>query len=250
MGSFAKLASNLAGVVKGLSDVAAAATATAEQVGKARSQMEEHHGSMQKSAEAAAVGVVRSMSSASEAVSTHADTIERRGKQISEQIDKVRQEGGTRLDDLIEDMDMLSYNGNLWATSLLDLLRQVKQGTLDGKDVLFAFGDAVVQFEGQIRPLRDVLSDVLPTMGQVQSQLREMTEELKEADPSEIVGRLREQYNEFAQSLARGVEMFKQGQISLERLMALVQQAQRYLPGSETDALAKLLEEALRAGRL
>lgn len=250
MAGISKVTAALGGVVSALGAVSAAASTTRASVAAATAAILEHHGSMQKSAETASAGVMASMSAAAEHVTTRAAEIESRGQQLADRTDKVRHDVGTRLDDLIDDMDLLATNGNLWSQQLLDLLLQVKQGTLDAKDVLFSFGDAVVDFDGKIQPLRDVLQDVLPTMGQVQQGIRDMTEELKNADPSEIVDRLKEQYNQFAQALARGVDMFKQGQISLERLMQLVQQAQKLMPGSETDALAQLLEQALKDGRI
>lgn len=250
MAGISKVTASLGGIVQSLGAVSAAASATKAAVADAHAAILAHHGSMQTSAQAASAGVMASMSAAAEHVATRATEIEQRGQRLTDHTDKVKHEVGTRLDDLIEDMDLLATNGNAWAASLLDMLLQVKQGGLDAKDVLFSFGDAVVDFDGKIQPLRDVLQDVLPTIGQVQQGIREMTDELKNADPSEIVDRLKEQYNQFAQILARGVDMFKQGQISLERLMQLIEQAQRYMPGSETDALAKLLEQALKDGSL
>lgn len=166
--------------------------------------------------------------------------------QIRARTDEAREHVGTRVDDLLFDLERMSNEGNAWATSLLDIVHQVEAGTVDAGKAIGSMGDGVILFEGQLRSVKDVLLDVLPTTGQVQQSIRELREELEGADVSELVERLRGQWNQVAQTLAETAHAFSEGRASIERVLQVAQQAQQLLPGSETAATAAALIEAIR----
>lgn len=181
------------------------------------------------------------------ATSQHAESF---ASSLVDTMERVQAEATPRIKDLEFDLQNSSDQGNLWATSLLDLIRQVQAGTVEADKVIHAFGDGMILFEGQMRSIKDVLADVLPTTGQVQAAIQDLREELENADVGELVDRLSGQYNEYAQLLAQTVEGFAAGQVTLERVLLLAQQLQEVMPNSETGALAEAIENALGGGRL
>lgn len=193
---------------------------------------------------------------ASEAASTRS-TLEETGKHLNDfggkvvdTLDRLKEEATPRIKDLEFDLQNMSDQGNAWATSLLDIVRQVQQGTVDASKALDSMGDGVILFEGQMRSVKDVLADVLPTTGEVQSKIQDLQKYLESADVGEIIDRLNGQYNNYAQLLAQTVEGYTQGKVTLERVIALAQQLQQVLPGSETAALADAIKEKLLGGEL
>lgn len=169
---------------------------------------------------------------------------------LSGTLDKVKQDATPRIKDLEFDLQNMSDQGNAWATSLLDIVRQVQAGTVDAGAAIRSMGDGVILFEGQLRSVKDVLLDVLPTTGEVQSKIQDLQKTLESADVAELIDRLQGQYNTYADLLAQTAEGFAQGKVTLERVLQLAQQLQEVLPGSETAALAAALKEKLFAGEL
>lgn len=172
------------------------------------------------------------------------------GTDVTKTLDRVKNDATPRIKDLEFDLQNMAEQGNLWAESLLDVVRQVQQGTVDAGAAIHSFGDGVILFEGQMRSVKDVLADVLPTTGEVQSKIQDLQETLESADVGEIVERLKGQYNNYAQLLAQTAEGFAQGKVTLERVLQLAQQLQEVLPGSETAELADILKEKLLGGEL
>jgi len=172
------------------------------------------------------------------------------GEQLSGQLDRLREESATRLDDLIFELERTAKAGNASATSLLDVVRQVSQGTADAAKAVDAFGQGVFLFEGQLQSVKDVLNDVLPTTGQVQKRIQELRKELENSDIEGIIKRLEGQYNEHARVLAQTVKAFVEGKVTLERVVQLAQQIGEVLPESETGALAEAIRDGLLGGLL
>lgn len=172
------------------------------------------------------------------------------GDHVVDSLDRVKKEATPRIKDLEFDLENMSEQGNAWATSLLDIVRQVQKGTVDAGKAIESMGDGVILFEGQLRSVKDVLLDVLPTTGQVQKQIQELSEELKNADMGEVIDRLKGQYNQYADLLAQTVQAFTEGKVTLERVLQLAQQVENLLPGSETEALAERIKEGLLGGTL
>lgn len=181
-----------------------------------------------------------------------ASQVESHAKRIDDTLAEVGDRVATKTDDLIFQLEALADSGNAWAESLLDVVHQVEEGTVDAGKAVHALGDGVIVLDGQLRTVRDVLLDVLPTTGQVQQQILDLKRELKDqgAGIDELIRRLGQQHNVYAQQFARLVEAFRQGRATLDAVLKMAQQLQRVLPGSETGALAELLADAARQGDL
>lgn len=158
----------------------------------------------------------------------------------------------TRLDDFLFQLNDVAASGNQWAEMLLGLIQQVKEGILDGQKVMHAFGEGVVQFNGELRNVSDLLSELLPTVGEVQAGIREMVEELQREGFTieDIIGRLRQQHLTYAHDFARLLEAFREGRATLQAVLEAAQKLQSAFPESEAAALADLIAEGLRTGAL
>src|SRR5687767_9712817 len=85
----------------------------------------------------------------------------------------------TRADDLRERMRQLGEDGNQWGTMAADIIASVEEGLTDKLAAVNAFGDGLTVVDGQVRSIRDLLTAVLPTMGEVQARIRADMEQLK-----------------------------------------------------------------------
>lgn len=186
----------------------------------------------------------------SETMGAAHDAVASAGDRILSQLDRVAAEGNPRLEDFKRQLEEATAQGDASAEQLLDVIRQVEQGAIRADQAFNKFGDGVTLFEGQVRNVDDLLLEFLPTTGQVQERLRELEQQLKQADIGALVDRLNEQYNVYARELANAVEAYKAGKGSLERIALLAQQIDDRLPGSETDTLAQEIRDRLLAGQL
>ncbi len=174
---------------------------------------------------------------------------EQESRRILTGLAKLKQDATPRIKDLEYDLEGMAQQGNAWAESLLDIIRQVQQGTVDAGKAIGSLNDGVILFEGRMQSVKGVLADLLPTTGEVQGKIRDLAEELKRADIGELVDRLRGQYNEYAQMLADTVDAFARGEVTLERVVQLAQQIGKQMDGSETGVLADALNEAVLSGQ-
>jgi len=209
-------------------------------------RVEAHHGSL--------VALGNQAREVGATVSAHLEAAVEKGEKTSSQLsgalERLQKESATRLDDLIFELERMAKAGNASATSLLDVVRQVSQGTADASAAVESFGQGVFLFEGQLQSVKDVLNDLLPTTGEVQERIHELSKELKGAEIGEIVDRLKGQWNQYAQLLAETVRAYQEGRVTLERVISLARQIQETLPGSETGALAEAIKDGLLGGLL
>ena len=207
-----------------------------------------------RSAMQGAVGDARMLTSETAAARESLDATSKRATDFREHVvktlDDLKEDATPRIKDLEFDLEHMSDQGNAWATSLLDIVRQVQQGTVNADEAIRSMGDGVILFEGQLRSVKDVLADVLPTTGEVQSKIQELQKTLESADVNDLIERLKGQYNNYAQLLAETAEGFAQGKVTLERVLLLAQQLQQVLPGSETAELAEILKQKLLSGEI
>ena len=159
----------------------------------------------------------------------------------------------TRADDLRVHMNMLGEAGNLWAEQLAGIIAQFEEGMLqDRLAVINSMGDGLTVVDGQLRSVRDVLTDVLPSAGEVQQRIRAMVDELK-ADGvtiDELASRLNELHNVYAKQLAEWLRLMKAGRLTMEEVAQRAQDLREAFPGSEGAALAELFLEGIRDGSL
>lgn len=158
----------------------------------------------------------------------------------------------TKADDLRLKMSALGEAGNVWAQMLDGIIAQVQEGLLSKIDAVNAFGDGLIVIDGQLRSVRDVLTEVLPTMGEVQAKNREMVEEIKADGVSleELIARLGEQHNVAARQLGELLRLLKAGKVTIQEVIRYAQELDRQFPGSEGAALAELFLEGIRDGSL
>jgi chromosome segregation ATPase len=166
-------------------------------------------------------------------------------------VDAAASRAATRADDLRFQMSRLADQGNRWAEQMEGIIAHVQEGLIPADKAIHAFGDGLVLFDGQLRSVRDVLSDVLPTTGQVQQRIRDLIAELKEsgAGIDELTARLAQSSNAYAKELAELVRLMKAGKITIEEVARRARELANQFPGSEGAALADLLAEQLREGQ-
>jgi ABC-type transporter Mla subunit MlaD len=196
------------------------------------------------------------VTAATDRIAAAATEAQRHAGEVDRIVGELEGRVATRADDLLYQMRRLADEGNLWAEQLEGIIQHVQEGLIPADQAIHAFGDAMIVFDGQLRSVRDVLSDVLPTTGQVQERIRELIAELKAegAGIEEVTARLAQQANSYARELAEMVRLMQQGRLTLEQIRRRAQELEKLLPGSETAALsgflADLLENADARGRL
>lgn len=209
-----------------------------------------HLEGVEKVAKSTASSVRDSMGSIRESFSGARSEAEETRQALTKSVRETESDVNPRLQDLKNDLAHAAEQGNKMSEALLDMIRQVEQGTLRAEDILHKFGAANTAFEGQLRNVDDLLLEFLPTSGQVIDRINEMARELDGADVPTLIDRLKGQYNEYALVLTKTVEAFARGEASLERVLAIAQQIKERLPGSETDVLAQEILDAIDSGLL
>lgn len=187
------------------------------------------------------------------AVSAALQQVKTDAEQAADAVDQAADRIASRADDFRIQMEILGDAGNVLGEQMAGIIAQFEEGVLqDRLAVINSMGDGLTVVNGQLRSVRDVLSDVLPSAGEVQARIREMVAELK-ADGvtlEELASRLSEQHNIYAKQLAEWVRLMKAGRITMEEVVRRAQELSEQFPGSEGAALADLLLEGIRDGSL
>jgi len=172
------------------------------------------------------------------------------GQALRRVVEQAEAEVTPRLANLVYDLEQMADKGDNYAAQLLEHIRQVEQGALRADQIFSLLGDATILFEGQTRKISDLLAELLPSVGEVQRRIHDLTKQLEDASIDDVVDRLLKQYNVFARQLADVVKAFQEGRVTIERVLTLARQIQQLLPESETAALARILEQGLLSGEL
>jgi len=228
----------MAGIIddalKGLETLSSALDSATE---KAKSTM-----GVSGEASRSADGLRASMSSLETASDSAAD-------RVSRTAERLEKDATPRINDVL---DLLSgfADSERYALSLMNVINGVLEGTIRAEQAFQKFGDITVVFEGQVVRVDTLLREFLPTTGEVQRRIQELTKQLEDASIDEILDQLKTQYGEWAKALASVVEKFRAGKVSIEAVLAVARRVKELIPDSQAAALAGLLEQGLMDGSL
>ncbi|MBZ0090373.1 MAG: hypothetical protein K8H90_08360 [Thermoanaerobaculia bacterium] len=171
------------------------------------------------------------------------------GDRVSRTAERLEKDATPRINDVL---DLLSgfADSERYALSLMNVINGVLEGTIRAEQAFQKFGDITILWEGQMVRVDTLLREFLPTTGEVQRRIQELTKQLEDASIDEILAELKTQYGEWAKALASVVEKFRAGKVSIEAVLAVARRVKELIPDSEAGALARLLEQGLLDGSL
>jgi methyl-accepting chemotaxis protein len=245
MATFDALISKLNGVTESLGRMSSGARAASGELEKAHTRA----GLLSAAVDGAASAIASTSSRVTKALDDAEQDVAKKNEQIGKTLDDMRGTVEQRLNALRALFEDEANNGNAWAQALLDLLDQVQNGTARAEDVIFAFGDGVTTVNGKLQSMKDLLSDVLPSTGEVQKAIQELRRQVEQSGDSlqTIMDLLLEQNNRYADLLARQIGLLKDGRITAEQLLRLAQKiADAAPPDSALGQLADALLNKLR----
>ncbi len=230
--------------------------ALANRVGSSLVEVEERAGSVESRVSSigeGTAGLVGSIGSQVGEIEEHLSRAEGAVVSVQERIssglEKARSQAEARLGELIATLEASTAP---ISEGILASIEAVEQGIADASQIATKFGDTLVPFEGRMQRLRDVLQEVLPTTGEVQNRLKEMSDEMRTQTNGidQALAKLIESTFEYSQSFGSLVERFRKGKATLESVIRAAQDLKRQFPGSEAAELSDVLADAARAGEI
>lgn len=129
-------------------------------------------------------------------------------------------------------------------------MEQVRLGSLDIRDFIQQWGDAVIATSDGFRTIREQFSGA--DLGQYRKEIQDLIAAINSggAELGEVIGYLKENVPTLARGLIDVLELFKQGKATLEDVQQVLEGTKQAFPGLEGDALAAAIEQALLGGNL
>jgi len=194
---------------------------------------------------------LKRMSAALSEVSIQADrATEAAGKAATalRQIEEVAPRAATQLDDLSEQIDRFAESGNVWAQELQLQLEAVRIGALDLEDFINKFGSVVVQTEEGAKTIRETLEGM--DLREYQERINEFIKGLQKGnvDLGEVMDYLTENAGTLAGRLGEIFDKYREGKVTLERLVEVINALRGQFEGTDLDALLDSLLDALARG--
>jgi len=191
------------------------------------------------------------MSAALSEVSIQADrATEAAGKAATalRQIEEVAPRAATQLDDLSEQIDRFAESGNVWAQELQLQLEAVKIGAVDLDNFITKFGDVVVQTEAGAKTIREILDGM--DLREYEEQINDFIEGLQKGsvDLGEVMDYLTENAGTLAGRLGEIFDQYREGKVTMERLVEVIAALKGQFQGTDLDALLEALLDALARG--
>ncbi|HQP92491.1 MAG TPA: hypothetical protein PK570_00865 [Thermoanaerobaculia bacterium] len=194
---------------------------------------------------------LKRMSAALSEVSIQADrATEAAGKAATalRQIEEVAPRTATQLDDLSDRIDRFAQAGNVWAKELQLQLEAVRAGATDLEEFMTKFGAVVVQTEEGAKTIRELLAGL--DLKEYGDRIREFIGGLRQGsvELGEVMAYLRENAGQLTAQLTEVFQKYREGKVTLEHLVGVIQALKGQFEGSELDALLDAILAALARG--
>lgn len=139
---------------------------------------------------------------------------------------------------------------NEWDTELALQIEALRLGQTSLSEFMAMWGDARVATADGIRSIRELMDgfDARQYVQQIQDLIRGLQD--GGATIGEVLDYLKKNAATLSKALVDAVEAFKRGELSLDALLKLIQKGKQDFAGTEFEALAQALGQALQEGRL
>lgn len=129
-------------------------------------------------------------------------------------------------------------------------MQRVRLGSIDIRDFIQIWGDAVIATEKGFRTIREQFSGA--DLGQYRQELQDLISDVRDgaADIGQVITFLKENAGDLAKGLINVLDLFKAGKASLEDVQRVLNATKEAFPGADADALADAIRDALLGGSL
>lgn len=173
-----------------------------------------------------------------------------RATTVMREMEEVAPRAATALDDLAEMADKWTEDGVWWASEIQVSIEAIRVGALSLDDFLTKMGDAVIKTADGTKTIRDLLAgmdwtEYTQLIQDFIDGLRKGTVEL-----DEVIGYLTENAGQLTERLGEVFEKYRDGKVTLEHLVGVINALKGQFEGSELDALLDSILAALARGDL
>lgn len=129
-------------------------------------------------------------------------------------------------------------------------IERVRLGSIDIRDFISTWGDAVIATDEGFRTIREQFSGA--DLGKYQREIQDLIAAVSTgaAELADVIGFLKENVPTLGKGLIDVLELFKQGKATLEDVQRVIEATKKAFPGLEADALADAIQQALLGGNL
>lgn len=171
-----------------------------------------------------------------------------RAKAAMREIEELAPRAATALDDLKEMADKWTEDGVWWASEIQVSIEALRVGALRLDEFMAQLGDAVVKTEQGTMTIRELLTGLDWT--EYQRQIQDFIDGLRKGsvDLGEVMEYLTENAGQLTERLGEVFEKYRDGKVTLEHLVGVIQSLKGQFEGSELDALLDAVLDALARG--
>jgi methyl-accepting chemotaxis protein len=164
------------------------------------------------------------------------------------EVEEIAPRAATQLDDLSDRIDRFAQAGNVWAKELQLQLEAVRAGATDLEEFMTKFGAVVVQTEEGAKTIRELLAGL--DLKEYGDRIREFIGGLRQGsvELGEVMAYLRENAGQLTAQLTEVFQKYREGKVTLEHLVGVIQALKGQFEGSELDALLDAILAALARG--
>lgn len=174
--------------------------------------------------------------------------VDRDAQQIQTRVERMREESSAKLDAFQRNLEEAFAKGDVTAGSLNELVTKVREGAIDADRVIQAFGNGISALDGDVRSIKDLLLDLLPSTGQVQAEINAFLDLAPSVE--ERLRVLLQGSNAAGRKFAELFQYLREGTADLSDLIAEAERLRRAVPGSEQSQIADSLIDELLGGGL
>lgn len=129
-------------------------------------------------------------------------------------------------------------------------MQRVRLGIITLSDLQTKWGDASIATENGFQTIRDAFEGA--DFGQYQQKIQDLITNISDgsAKIGDIIAFLKENAGDLAKGLINVLDLFKAGKASLEDVQRVLDSTKQAFPGSDSDALAEAIRNALLGGDL
>lgn len=129
-------------------------------------------------------------------------------------------------------------------------MQRVRLGVITLEEYIQKWGGAQIATSEGFETIREAFSGA--DFGQYREEIQQLITDIRDggAEVGEIVKFLKENAGDLAKGLINVLELFKAGEASLEDVQRALDATKKAFPGTESDALAEAIRQALLGGDL
>lgn len=164
------------------------------------------------------------------------------------EIEEMAPRAATQLDDLSERIDRFADAGNVWAQELQLQLEAVRIGAADLDDFINKFGAVVVQTAEGAKTIRELLEGM--DLREYETRILDFAKAVRQGtvELDEVIGYLTENAGTLSGVLGEVFDKYREGKVTLERLVEVINALRGQFEGSDLEALLDAILDALARG--